>query len=43
MLIGFIYVLLGIAFFLEGLEWRCSHWEADAAQLTTPEFLALIR
>lgn len=40
MLIGFIYVLLGIAFFLKGLEMALFPLgKLMAAQLTTPEFL----
>ncbi|MGZ8159381.1 MAG: DUF1538 domain-containing protein [Methylobacter sp.] len=42
MLIGFIYVLLGIAFFLEGLEMALFPLgKLMAAQLTTPEFLGI--
>ncbi|MGR8953265.1 MAG: DUF1538 domain-containing protein [Gammaproteobacteria bacterium] len=40
--IGFIYVLLGIAFFLEGLELALFPLgKMMAAQLTTPEFLGI--
>ncbi|MDP1667268.1 MAG: DUF1538 domain-containing protein [Methylobacter sp.] len=42
MLIGFIYVLLGIAFFLKGLEMALFPLgKLMAAQLTTPEFLGI--
>jgi hypothetical protein len=42
MLIGFIYVLLGIAFFLEGLEMALFPLgKLMATQLTTPEFLGI--
>ncbi|MCF7967523.1 DUF1538 domain-containing protein [Methylobacter sp. Wu8] len=42
MLIGFIYVLLGIAFFLEGLERALFPLgKLMAAQLTTPAFLGI--
>lgn len=42
MLIGFIYVLLGIAFFLKGLEMSLFPLgKLMAAQLTTPEFLGI--
>ncbi|MDO9422881.1 MAG: DUF1538 domain-containing protein [Methylobacter sp.] len=42
MLIGFIYVLLGIAFFLEGLEMALFPLGTLMAnQLTTPEFLGI--
>lgn len=42
MLAGFIYVLLGIAFFLEGLEMALFPLgKLMAAQLTTPEFLGI--
>ena len=41
-LIGFLYVLLGIAFFLEGLEMALFPLgKLMATQLTTPEFLGL--
>ncbi|MDP3903065.1 MAG: DUF1538 family protein, partial [Methylococcaceae bacterium] len=39
-LIGFIYVLLGVAFFLEGLDLALFPLgKLMATQLTTPEFL----
>jgi hypothetical protein len=42
MLIGFVYVLLGIAFFLKGLEMALFPLgKLMAAQLTTPEFLGI--
>ncbi|MBL6985594.1 MAG: DUF1538 domain-containing protein [Methylobacter sp.] len=42
MLIGFIYVLLGIAFFLEGLEMALFPLgKLMATQLTNPEFLGI--
>lgn len=42
MLIGFIYVLLGIAFFLKGLEMALFPLgKLMAVQLTTPEFLGI--
>ncbi|MGZ5007911.1 MAG: DUF1538 domain-containing protein [Methylobacter sp.] len=42
MLIGFIYVLLGIAFFLKGLEMALFPLgKLMATQLTTPEFLGI--
>lgn len=42
MLIGFIYVLLGIAFFLKGLEMALFPLgKLMAAQLTNPEFLGI--
>ena len=42
-LIGFFYVVLGIAFFLEGLEMALFPLgKLMATQLTTPEFLGLI-
>lgn len=42
MLIGFIYVLLGIAFFLKGLEMALFPLgKLMAAQLTAPEFLGI--
>ncbi|MGZ8137301.1 MAG: DUF1538 domain-containing protein [Methylococcaceae bacterium] len=42
MLIGFIYVLLGIAFFLEGLDMALFPLgKLMANQLTTPEFLGI--
>lgn len=42
MLIGFIYVLLGIAFFLEGLEMALFPLgEMMAEQLTAPEFIGI--
>ncbi|MGR9012234.1 MAG: DUF1538 domain-containing protein [Gammaproteobacteria bacterium] len=42
MLIGFIYVLLGIAFFLEGLEMALFPLgKLMATQLTSPEFLGI--
>ncbi len=42
MLVGFIYVLLGIAFFLKGLEMALFPLgKLMAAQLTTPEFLGI--
>lgn len=42
MLIGFIYILLGIAFFLKGLEMALFPLgKLMAAQLTTPEFLGI--
>jgi len=42
LLVGFIYVLLGIAFFLEGLEMALFPLgKLMAAQLTTPEFLGI--
>ena len=41
-LIGFLYVLLGIAFFLEGLEMALFPLgKLMASQLTTPEFLGI--
>ncbi len=41
-LIGFFYVLLGIVFFLEGLEMALFPLgKLMATQLTTPEFLRL--
>ncbi|MFI3184403.1 MAG: DUF1538 domain-containing protein [Methylococcaceae bacterium] len=42
MLIGFVYVLLGIAFFLKGLEMALFPLgKLMATQLTTPEFLGI--
>ncbi len=42
LLVGFIYVLLGIAFFLEGLDMALFPLgKLMAAQLTTPEFLGI--
>jgi hypothetical protein len=42
MLVGFIYVLLGIAFFLKGLEMALFPLgKLMASQLTTPEFLGI--
>lgn len=43
LLIGFIYVLLGIAFFLEGLEMALFPLgKLMASQLTSPEFLGIV-